>query len=47
MHIFYRKHYAGGTNVLLGLLIVAAIWSKCAFSLAVNYLRPAEARRVS
>ena len=47
MHIFYKKHYAMGTNGLLGMLIVAAIWAKCGFSLAVNYLRPAEARRVS
>lgn len=47
MHLFYNKHYAAGTNGLLGLLIVAAIWAKCAFSLAVNYLRPPEARRVS
>ncbi len=47
MHLFYRKHYAAGTNSLLGMLIVAAIWAKCAFSLAVNYLRPPEARRVS
>ena len=47
MHLFYKKHYAAGTNVLLGFLIVAAIWAKCAFSLAVNYLRPPEARKVS
>lgn len=47
MHIFYRKHYARGTNLLLGAAIVAAIWTKCAFSLAVNQLRPPEARRVS
>lgn len=47
MHLFYRKHYAAQTNVLLGALIVAAIWAKCAVTLALNYLRPAEARRVS
>ncbi|MGE5620669.1 MAG: glycosyltransferase family 2 protein [Sphingomonadaceae bacterium] len=47
MHLFYKKHYASGTNSLLGMLIVAAIWAKCAFSLAVNSLRPPEARRVS
>ena len=47
MHLFYKKHYAAGTNRLLGALIVAAIWTKCAYSLAVNYLRPQEARRVS
>ncbi len=47
MHLFYKKHYAAGTNGLLGFLIVVAIWAKCAFSLAVNYLRPPEARRVS
>lgn len=47
MHLFYRKHYAAQTNVLLGALIVAAIWSKCAVTLALNYLRSAEARRVS
>jgi GT2 family glycosyltransferase len=47
MHIFYRKHYAAGTNFLLGWLILAAIWGKCLFSLALNRLRPAEARRVS
>jgi N-acetylglucosaminyl-diphospho-decaprenol L-rhamnosyltransferase len=47
MHIFYNKHYARGTNFLLGGLIVSAIWAKCGFSLARNYLRPTEARRVS
>lgn len=47
MYIFYSKHYAEGTNVLLGWLIVSAIWAKCAFALAANYLRPPEARRVS
>lgn len=46
MDIFYRKHYAKGTNLLLGSLIVAAIWTKCALSLAINCLRPPEARRV-
>ena len=47
MHLFYRKHYASRTNLPLGMLIVAAIWAKCAFSLAMNQLRPPEARRVS
>ncbi|HEX2923292.1 MAG TPA: glycosyltransferase family 2 protein [Chloroflexota bacterium] len=47
MHIFYNKHYARITNFLLGWLIVGAIWAKCAFSLAMNCLRPAETRRVS
>ena len=47
MHIFYSKHYAKDTNGLLGVLIVSAIWAKCALSLAVNFLRPREARRVS
>ena len=47
MHIFYRKHYAASTHLLLRPVIPAAIWIKCALSLAVNYLRPSEARRVS
>lgn len=47
MYIFYRKHYAASTNLLLGLLIVSAIAVKCAFALAANHLRPPEARRVS
>jgi N-acetylglucosaminyl-diphospho-decaprenol L-rhamnosyltransferase len=47
MYLFYRKHYASETNRLLGALIVAAIWAKCALSLATNQLRPPEARRVS
>jgi N-acetylglucosaminyl-diphospho-decaprenol L-rhamnosyltransferase len=47
MHIFYRKHYAAGTNFPLGLLIVGAIWLKCGLSLAANFLRPPEARKVS
>lgn len=46
MDIFYKKHYAKNTNFAIGLLIVAAIWSKCAFSLAINCLKPVEARRV-
>jgi N-acetylglucosaminyl-diphospho-decaprenol L-rhamnosyltransferase len=47
MQIFYDKHYAGGSNFPLRMLILSGIWAKCAFSLAVNYLRPPEARRVS
>ncbi len=47
MYIFYKKHYAAGTNFLFGSLIVSSIWLKCAFSLARNYLRAPEARKVS
>jgi N-acetylglucosaminyl-diphospho-decaprenol L-rhamnosyltransferase len=47
MQIFYDKHYAASSNVLLRLLIPFVIWTKCAFSLTVNCLRPPEARRVS
>ena len=47
MYIFYRKHYAASTNLLLGLLIMSAIAVKCAFALAANHIRPPEARRVS
>lgn len=47
MHVFYLKHYSRGTNGLLGALIVASIWAKCALSLATNYLRPPERRRVA
>lgn len=47
MHIFYRKHYASSSNAVLGSLIVGSIWAKCGFSLAVNYFRRPEARRVS
>jgi GT2 family glycosyltransferase len=47
MQIFFDKHYAANSNLLLRLLIVSSIWAKCAFSLGINYLRPPEARRVS
>lgn len=47
MQIFFDKHYAPTSNLPLRLLIVSGIWAKCAFSLAVNCLRPPEARRVS
>ena len=47
MQIFYDKHYAASSSFVLRLLILSGIWTKCAFSLAVNYLRPPEARRVS
>lgn len=47
MQIFFDKHYAADSNPLLRLLIVSGIWGKCAFSLAINRLRPTEARRVS
>ncbi len=47
MQIFFDKHYAASSSLPLRLLIVSGIWVKCGFSLAVNYLRPPEARRVS
>lgn len=47
MDIFYKKHYAKNTNFLLRFLIVTFIWTRCAYSLAVNHLRPPQARRVS
>lgn len=47
MQIFYDKHYAAGSNFVLRLLVVIGIWAKCGIALAVNYLRPPEARRVS
>jgi N-acetylglucosaminyl-diphospho-decaprenol L-rhamnosyltransferase len=47
MYVFYRKHYARQTNRLLGALIVATIWAKCALSLATNQLRSPQTRRVS
>jgi len=47
MDVFYRKHYAAGTNRMLGFLIVTAIRAKCLLSLVADYLRSPEARRVS
>ena len=47
MQVFYDKHYAAGSGLVPRLLILSSIWAKCAFSLAVNRLRPPEARRVS
>lgn len=47
MGIFYRKHYAQQHHPLVNGLVEAAIWLRCAISLAKNALRPASARRVS
>ena len=47
MDIFYKKHYAKSTNFAIGCLIVAAIRIKCAYALAINRVKPTEARRVS
>lgn len=47
MRIFHRKHYAATTPLPLNVLIELGISLKEAWSLGINLLRPATARRVS
>ncbi len=47
MYIFYRKHYAPHTFVLLNWFIIFGIVAKGLLALVVNFLRPKASRRVS
>jgi len=47
MYIFYRKHYAPHTFVLLNWFIIFGIVAKGALALVVNFLRPKASKRVS